>query len=98
MCGLGKAGTEGYQFRPRKHLPRFVFTHCLAWSWDFVTMSLETVGQRWERLGFERRDCKKGDSVINWPLFGGKLKRRVLWLITEQKHGSEYSNYNPESS
>lgn len=56
------------------------------------------LGQSWERFGFERRGFKKRDSVINWPLLGGKLKKRVLWLITEQKCGSECSNCDPESS
>lgn len=76
MHGLAKGRREGYQFRPRKHLPNLVFTHCLAWSWDFVTISLETVGQRWKRLGFERRGCKKGFSFICWPLVGGRAQRK----------------------
>lgn len=97
MHGLAKGRREGYQFRPRKHLPNLVFTHCLAWSWDFVTISLETVGQRWKRLGFERRGCKKGFSFICWPLVGEELKGRVLWLITDWKCGNECSNHNPGS-
>lgn len=82
---LQRGWGKGYKFGPRKLLPKLVFTLCLAWYWGFVTMSLETLGQRWERLGSEKRNCKK--ECIGHEL-GRKLEGRVLWQVTDWKCGT----------